>query len=176
MSKLRAPVGKQDHIFGKPAAEITLVEYGDYECPHCGHAYPLIKKLIKEFSNDLLFVFRNFPLQESHPNAMIAAQAAEAAGLQNKYWEMHDLLYEHQDELDENNLIYFAETLNLDMKQFQNDLHSQDIISKIESDFESGIRSGVNATPTFFINDQRLDSYDESYKSLADAVKNTESD
>jgi protein-disulfide isomerase len=107
---------------------------------------------------------------------MIAAQAAEAAGLQNKYWEMHDLLYEHQDELDENNLIYFAETLNLDMKQFQNDLHSQDIISKIESDFESGIRSGVNATPTFFINDQRLDSYDESYKSLADAVRNTESD
>jgi protein-disulfide isomerase len=176
MSKLRAPVGQHDHTLGKPGAEITLVEYGDYECSHCGHAYPLIKKLTKEFSNDLLFVFRNFPMQESHPNAMIAAQAAEAAGIQNKFWDMHDLIFEHQDELDENNLIYFAETLNLDVNQFQNDLHSQNIISKIESDFESGIRSGVNGTPTFFINDQRLDSYDESYESLADAVTNAENE
>jgi protein-disulfide isomerase len=176
MSKLRAPVGQHDHILGKPGAEITLVEYGDYECSHCGHAYPLIKKLTKEFNNDLLFVFRNFPMQESHPNAMIAAQAAEAAGIQNKFWDMHDLIFEHQDELDENNLIYFAETLNLDVNQFQNDLHSQNIISKIESDFESGIRSGVNGTPTFFINDQRLDSYDESYESLADAVRNAENE
>lgn len=176
MSKLRAPVGNQDHILGKPAAEITLVEYGDYECSHCGHAYPLIKKLMKEFSDDLLFVFRNFPLQESHPNAMIAAQAAEAAGLQNKFWDMHDLIYEHQDELEENNLIYFAETLNIDINQFQTDLHSQNIISKIESDFESGIRSGVNGTPTFFINDQRLNSYNESYNSLADAVRNARTD
>lgn len=176
MSKLRAPVGQHDHTLGKPGAEITLVEYGDYECSHCGHAYPLIKKLTKEFSNDLLFVFRNFPMQESHPNAMIAAQAAEAAGIQNKFWDMHDLIFEHQDELDENNLIYFAETLNLDVNQFQNDLHSPNIISKIESDFESGIRSGVNGTPTFFINDQRLDSYDESYESLADAVRNAENE
>lgn len=176
MSKLRAPVGQHDHTLGKPGAEIILVEYGDYECSHCGHAYPLIKKLTKEFSNDLLFVFRNFPMQESHPNAMIAAQAAEAAGIQNKFWDMHDLIFEHQDELDENNLIYFAETLNLDVNQFQNDLHSPNIISKIESDFESGIRSGVNGTPTFFINDQRLDSYDESYESLADAVRNAENE
>lgn len=113
MSKLRTPVGPQDHIIGKPSGRITLVEYGDYECSHCREAYPLIKKLIKEFSNDLIFVFRNFPLQQSHPYAMIAAQAAEAASLQNKFWEMHDLIYEHQDEIDENNLIYFAQTLNL---------------------------------------------------------------
>lgn len=174
MSKLRTPVGQHDHILGKTSAEITLVEYGDYECSHCGHAYPLIKKLMKEFSNELLFVFRNFPMQESHPYAMIAAKAAEAAGLQDKFWEMHDLLYEHQDELAENNLVYFAETLNLDIDKFENDLKSQNILSKVESDFESGVRSGVNGTPTFFINDKRLNNYDESYKSLADAVRNAE--
>lgn len=173
MSKLRTPVGKQDHRIGKTSAQITLVEYGDFECSNCGHAYPLIKKLMREFSDTLLFVFRNFPIQESHPHAMIAAQAAEAAGLQDKFWEMHDLLYEHQDDLDENNLIYFAETLNLDMNKFENDLDSQNILSKVESDFESGVRSGVNGTPTFFINDKRLDSYDQSYKSLADAVRST---
>jgi protein-disulfide isomerase len=174
MSKLRTAVGPQDHVLGKASAEITLLEYGDYECSHCGQAYPLIKKLLRDFSNDLLLVVRNFPLQQSHPYAMIAAQAAEAAALQNKFWEMHDLIYEHQDEIDQNNLIYFAETLNLDMDKFENDLQSQNIISKIESDFESGIRSGVNGTPTFFINDQRLDSYDETYESLADAVRNAE--
>lgn len=174
MSKLRTPVGPQDHIIGKPSGRITLVEYGDYECSHCREAYPLIKKLIKEFSNDLIFVFRNFPLQQSHPYAMIAAQAAEAASLQNKFWEMHDLIYEHQDEIDENNLIYFAQTLNLEKEKFEDDLNSQNILSKIESDFDSGIRSGVNGTPTFFLNDQRLDSYDETYESLADAVKTAE--
>lgn len=174
MSKLRTPVGQRDHTTGKTSATVTLVEYGDYQCSHCSEAYPLIKKLRKEFSNDLLFVFRNFPLQESHPEAMIAAQAAEAAGIQNKFWEMHDLIYEHQEELSENNLVYFAETLNLDIDQFKNDCSSQDVASKIESDFESGIRSGVNGTPTFFINDKRLDSYDESYESLADAVRNAE--
>ena len=173
MSKLRTPIGKQDHRIGKTSAQITLVEYGDFECSNCGHAYPLIKKLMREFSDTLLFVFRNFPIQESHPHAMIAAQAAEAAGLQNKFWEMHNLLYEHQDDLGENNLIYFAETLNLDMDKFENDLDSQNILSKVESDFESGVRSGVNGTPTFFINDKRLDSYDRSYKSLADAVRST---
>ena len=111
MSKLRTPVGQRDHTIGKPTATITLVEYGDYQCSHCAEAYPLIKKLLKEFNNQLLFVFRNFPLQESHPEAMIAAEAAEAAGLQNKFWEMHDMIYEHQDELSENNLQYFAEIL-----------------------------------------------------------------
>jgi len=105
---------------------------------------------------------------------MAAAEAAEAAGLQNKFWEMHDLLYEHQDELDENNLGYFAETLNLNIDKFENDRNSSGVASKIESDFESGIRSGVNGTPTFFINDKRLDNYDASYESLADAVMNAE--
>lgn len=174
MSKLRTPVGQRDHTIGKPTATITLVEYGDYQCSHCAEAYPLIKKLLKEFNNQLLFVFRNFPLQESHPEAMIAAEAAEAAGLQNKFWEMHDMIYEHQDELSENNLQYFAENLDLNLDKFENDWDSADVTAKIESDFESGIRSGVNGTPTFFINDQRLDTYDATYESLANAVRNAE--
>ena len=170
MAKLRAPVGQQDHRIGKPSATVTLIEYGDYQCSHCGYVYPLIKKLAKQFSSELVFVFRNFPLQESHPAAMIAAQAAEAAALQHKFWEMHDLIYEHQDELDKDNLMYFAETLNLNIEKFIRDSESHIVLSKIESDFESGVRSGVNGTPTFFINENRLDSYDETYESLVDAV------
>jgi protein-disulfide isomerase len=174
MSRLRKPVDETDHQTGRPSASVTLVEYGDYQCSHCGAAHPIIKKLLKDQGGDLLFVFRNFPLQESHPNAMIAAQAAEAAALQDKFWEMHDLIYEHQDELDKDNLIYFAETLDLNISKFTNDMNSQNVISKIENDFESGVRSGVNGTPTFFINDQRVDSYDETYESLADAVRDAE--
>jgi protein-disulfide isomerase len=174
MSKLRKPVDEHDHLNGKPGATVTLVEYGDYQCGHCGFAHPLLKKLLKNYSSELLFVFRNFPLQESHPAAMIAAQAAEAAGLQNKFWEMHDLIYEHQEELDENNLVYFAEALDLNIERFLRDSKSQVVLSKIESDFESGIRSGVNGTPTFFINDLRLNTYDQTYESLAEAVENAE--
>ena len=175
MSTLRTPVGSLDHKKGKPSATVTLVEYGDYQCSHCAEAFPLVKKLMKEFPNELLFVFRNFPLQESHPEALGAAQAAEAAGIQNKFWEMHDLLYEQQSQLNKSNFIYFAESLNLDIDQFERDYNSDNVLSQIESDIESGIRSGVNGTPTFFINDQRLDTYDETYESLADAVRNAES-
>ena len=174
MSQLKVPVSQADHQVGKPGATVTLVEYGDYQCSHCGFAYPLLKKLIREFSNELRFVFRNFPLTESHPAAMIAAQAAEAAALQDKFWEMHGLIYEHQDELTKDNLIYFAETLHLDMEKFINDLNSEEVASGIENDFESGVRSGVNGTPTFFINQNRLNSYDQTYESLADAVTNAE--
>lgn len=173
MIELTTPVGSLDHILGKAGATITLVEYGDYQCPHSGEAHPLIKKLMKEFHNELLFVYRNFP-QESHPEAMIAAQAAEAAALQNKFWEMHDLIFEQQDQLSESNLIYFAESLNLNLDQFENDYKSQDVMSKIESDIESGIRSEVTDTPTFFIDDESLDDYDETYACLANAIRNAE--
>ena len=174
MSKLRMPVDEHDHRSGKQSASVTLVEYGDYQCGYCGFVYPLLKKLSKQFSSELQFVFRNFPQQESHPAAMIAAQAAEAAGMQHKFWEMHDLIYEHQDELDENNLVYFAEALDLNIERFLRDSKSQAVLSKIESDFESGVRSGVNGTPTFFINDKRLDTYDQTYESLQEAVMSAE--
>ena len=170
MDDLTTPVGAGDHIEGKTSATITLVEYGDYQCSHCGEAYPLIKKLIKEFHDELVFVYRNFP-DETHPEAMIAAQAAEAAGLQNKFWEMHDLIFEQQDQLTEDNLIYFAESLNLNVEQFEKDRTSQNVLSKIESDIDSGIRSYVEGTPTFFIDDKRLENYDETYESLANAIR-----
>jgi protein-disulfide isomerase len=173
MSKLRMPVSEKDHQAGNSKGKVTLVEYGDYQCPHCGIAHPFIKRLLKQFGNELLFVFRNFPLQESHPAAMIAALSAEAAGLQGKFWEMHDLIYEHQDELDEpdvNGMLPFAETLKLNIKKFAQDSNSREVILKVETDFESGIRSGVNGTPSFFINGNKLNSYVESYESLADVV------
>lgn len=169
MIELTTPVGSLDHIQGKTSATITLVEYGDYSSARCGEAHSLIKKLIKEFHNQLLFVFRNFS-KSWPPEAMIAAKAAEAAGLQNKFWEMHDLIFEQQDQVTENNLIYFAESLNLNLDQFDNDYNSQNITSKIESDIESGIRSEVTETPTFFVDDERLETYDETYESLAKAV------
>ncbi len=173
MVELTTPVGSLDHIKGKTSATITLVEYGDYQSSRCGEAHPLIKKLMKEFHNELLFVFRNFPL-DTHPEAMIAAQAAEAAALQNKFWEMHDLIFEQHDQVSESNLVYFAESLNLNLDQFENDCNSQNVISKIESDIESGIRSEVTQTPTFFIDDERLETYDETYESLANAIRNAE--
>jgi protein-disulfide isomerase len=173
MTKLNTPVGAADHITGKTSATITLVEYGDYLNFHCAEAHSLIKRLMKEYNNEFLFVFRNFP-DESNAEALVAALAAEAAGLQNKFWEMHDLIFEQPEQLTEDNLIYFAETLNLDVKQFEMDRTSQNVLSKVESDVESGIRAGVEDVPVFFINDEKLENYDETYESLANAIKNAE--
>jgi protein-disulfide isomerase len=172
MSKLKIPVNKKDHQTGNPGAKIILVEYGDYQCPHCGMAYPLIKRLLTQFKTDLLFIFRNFPLQEIHPEAMLAAAAAEAAGRQNKFWEMHDLIFEHQNSLSGDFLIQSAEGLHLNMDQFAADSNSEAILSRVENDFEGGIRSGVNGTPSFFLNGNRLNSYNATYESLAEAVRN----
>jgi protein-disulfide isomerase len=171
MSKLRVPVSDQDHQTGNAKAKIVMVEYGDYQCPHCGFAHPLIKKLLKQYSHELLFIFRNFPLQEMHPQALISAQAAEAAEKQHKFWEMHDTIFENQDILSANNLLHFAKQLNLDLEKFSMDWKSKSVLSKVETDFDGGIRSGVNGTPTFFINGNRLETYDASYESLAHAVQ-----
>ena len=171
MPKLRIPVSEYDHRTGDQKAKVILVEYGDYQCSHCGIAHPLIKRLLKQFSHDVQFVFRNFPLQESHPAAMIAAQAAEAASLQNKFWEMHDMIFEHQDSLSGKSLLRYANTLHLSVEGFSRDWSSEEVISKVETDFEGGVRSGVNGTPTFFVNGNMLSSYDESFESLAMAVK-----
>ena len=170
MSKLKLAVNSNDHHLGNVDATITLVEYGDFQCPYCKRAHPLIKRLLKEKNNDLHFVFRNFPLQEIHPNAYTAAITAEAAGKQDKFWEMHDLIFENQDKLSTKFLMSLAENIGLDMKQFAEDSKSNMLQSKIETDFESGIRSGVNGTPTFFINGNKLLTYDETYESLLDAV------
>ncbi|HXB44669.1 MAG TPA: thioredoxin domain-containing protein [Puia sp.] len=171
MSKLRIPVNDLDHRTGDQTGKVILVEYGDYQCPHCGIAHPLIQRLLKQFNHDLLFVFRNFPLQEVHPQAMIAAQAAEAANFQNKFWEMHDIIFEHQDSLSGKSLLQDAKMLHLSVDRFSIDWSSKEVISKVETDFEGGIRSGVNGTPAFFVNGNILRSYDATFESLAHAVK-----
>ena len=170
MSKLKLAVNSADHHEGNVNAAITLVEYGDFECPYCGRAYPLVKRLLKERGNELHFVFRNFPLREIHPHAHMSAIAAETAGKQGKFWEMHDLIFENQDKLNTNYLLSLAEDIGLDLAQFAKDSKSEEILNKIEKDFESGIRSGVNGTPTFFLNGSPILTYDETYESLSDAV------
>ena len=157
VTKLKFPVGKKDFISGSEKAKITLVEYGDYQCPYCGQAYPIVKKIQEKLGDDLRFVFRNFPLAEMHPYAMNAAEAALSSGEQGKFWQMHDSLYEHQNALDEKYLVKYAEELGLDTSKFKNDLRNQTFSSRIEEDFLSGVRSGVNGTPTFFINGIRHD-------------------
>ncbi len=171
MAKLKPPVGPADQRTGNKDAQITLVEFGDFQCQHCGQAHPLLKRLLKEKGDEFQLVFRNFPLQEIHPQAHMAALAAEAAGKQGKYWPMHDLIFEHQEQLGGHFLLDLAKRLGLDLHQFGNDWKSDPIVNKVESDFESGVRSGVNGTPTFFINGNILLTYDGSYESLAEAIE-----
>ena len=145
---------------------MELVEYGDYQCGHCGYAYPIIKAVQREMGNNLQFVFRNFPLNEPHPDAFKAAVAAEAAALQNKFWEMHDIIYENQERLDWESLTIYAEKIGLNADRFQDDIQKDTVTDKVESDFESGIRSGVNGTPSFFINGEKYDGDWEEYAFL----------
>ena len=158
---LTMPVGERDHVQGPATAAVTLLEYGDYECPYCGRAYPIVKEIQRRFGDRLRFVFRNFPLNESHPHAEHAAEAAEAAGAQGQFWEMHDYLYEHQQALDDQHLISDAEHLRLDVPRIEQDLAEHRYAARVREDFLSGVRSGVNGTPTFYVNGRRHDgSYD----------------
>jgi protein-disulfide isomerase len=157
MAKLRKAVTPEDHIQGPEDAQVTLVEYGDYECPHCGRAYPVVKRLQKHFGKRLRFVFRNFPLSEVHPHAESAAEAAEFAGAQGKFWEMHDLLFENQERLSEPLYLRLAEELGLPPEALRQALEEGIYKARIRADFSSGVRSGVNGTPTFFINGERHD-------------------
>jgi protein-disulfide isomerase len=156
-AKLKPPVGANDHVLGSAKAPVTIVEYGDYECPYCGEAYPVTKALQKRLGDQLRFVFRNFPLAEAHPHAEHAAEAAEAAGAQGKFWEMHDLLYENQDALDDEDLVRSAKALRLDVPRFVKEMEAHTYAERVREDFSSGVRSGVNGTPTFFINGARHD-------------------
>ena len=161
--QLNPPVSDRDHAQGPAGAKLTLVEYGDYECPHCGRAHPIVKAVQKRLGTRLRFVFRNFPLSNAHPNAEAAAEAAEAAAAQGKFWEMHDLLFEHQDALEREDLLRYAADLGLDVKRFASELEGAVHRPRVQEDFRSGVRSGVNGTPTFFINGSRFDgAWDEA--------------
>jgi protein-disulfide isomerase len=152
MSTLKVPVTSDDHIQGDEHAPIVLVEYGDYECPQCGSAYPIVKRLLKHFGERLGFVFRNFPLSEIHPSAASAAEAAEFAGANGRFWEMHDGIFENQDTIGLPLLFTVAEALGLSKTGLNSALNSHEYAPRIKSDFMGGVRSGVNGTPTFFIN------------------------
>ena len=155
--KLTPPVSERDHIDGPDDAPITLVEYGDYECPHCGRAYPIIKTVQQSLGRELRFVYRNFPLTEAHPHAVHAAEVAESAAVEGKFWEMHDIIFEHQDALEDEDLVGYAEQLALDAVRIEGELEAGTHAARVRADFRSGVRSGVNGTPTFFVNGQRYD-------------------
>jgi len=163
--RLTRPVSERDHIRGTATALVTLVEYGDYECPYCGEAYPVVEELRRALGERLRFVFRHFPLTQMHPHAQDAAEAAEAAAAQKKFWEMHDTLYTHQRALDETHLVKYAVALGLDPTQVARALAEDAYLDRVREDFISGARSGVNGTPSFFIEGIRYDGpYD--FKSL----------
>src|SRR5205809_6330549 len=141
----------RDHIQGTADAAVTLVEYGDYQCPYCGAAYPIVKEVQSRMGERLRFVFRNFPITTSHPHAEQAAEAAEAAATQSRFWEMHDLLYENQRRLGDQDLRAYAEELGLDVEQFDKELSGHVHAARVHEDFVSGVRSGVDGTPTFYV-------------------------
>jgi len=159
---LTVPVSDgRDHIQGSADAPVTLVEYGDYECPYCGAAYPIVKEVQARMGDRLRFVFRNFPITTSHPHAEQAAEAAEAAAAQGSFWDMHDALYENQKRLGDEDLRAYAEELGLDVERFAGELGEHVHEARVHEDFLSGVRSGVNGTPTFYINGVR---HDDSYE------------
>jgi protein-disulfide isomerase len=169
VSRLTPAVSEADHRQGPDDAPVTLVEYGDYECPSCGQAYLIVKEVQRLLGSKMRFVFRNFPLSEKHPHAMRAAEAAEAAGGQGKFWEMHDMLFEHQDALADSDLVQDAALLEIEVEQFRRELAAGMHTDRVRKDFDSGVRSGVNGTPTFFINGVRYDgSWD--LESLVEAL------
>ena len=172
MSTLKAPVTPRDHILGSANAPVTLVEYGDYECPHCGAAHPIVKLVLEHFGKKIRFVFRHFPLSQVHPNAEPAAESAEFAGAHGRFWDMHDAIYENQDRLGLPLLFGLAGALGLSEASLREALVNGSYAEKVKGDFLGGARSGVNGTPSFFINGRR---HDGSY-AFADLVAAVEAD
>jgi protein-disulfide isomerase len=157
------PVSTDDHTLGSASAAVTLVQYGDFECPNCRKAYPIVKSMIRRMGPRLRFVFRNFPLKELHEHAQHAAEVAEAAAAQGKFWEMHDRLFERQFALDDEYLIEYATELGLDGERVKRELEARTYKQHVRDDFMGGVKSGVNGTPTFFINGVRFDGrWDEA--------------
>jgi protein-disulfide isomerase len=151
------PVGERDHAQGPATALVTLVEYGDYECPYCRAAVAIVEELQRVLPDKLRFVFRHFPLENLHPHARRAAEAAEAAASQGKFFEMHAALFEHQTALEEEDLVRYAAELDLDLARFGADLDAHTHASRVREDFRGGVRSGVRGTPTFYLDDARHD-------------------
>jgi protein-disulfide isomerase len=155
--RLVLPVGERDHIRGPADAPVTLLEYGDFECPFCQAAHPVVEEVRRRLRDQLRFVYRHFPLANVHPHAEAAAEAAEAAGAHGRFWPMHDRLFEAQGALTDEDLVAHAVALELDVERFIRELASGMYAARIREDFMSGVRSGVNGTPTFYVNGVRHD-------------------
>jgi len=149
---LAVPVNATDHVLGPATAKVTIVEYGDFECPSCGQAYPAVKMLLKRFGDRVRFVFRQFPLVEVHPHAELAAEAAEAAGAQHKFWPVHDLLFEHQQHLKANSLRQYALQAELDLDRYDYEMKEHLYLQRVHEHIDGGAKSGVRSTPGFFVN------------------------
>jgi Na+:H+ antiporter, NhaA family len=170
LPKLVLPVEARDNCLGPPSARYSLVEYGDYESPHCRNVLGAVNELVRELQDDLCFVFRNFPQPKIHPRSRPAAEAAEAAGLQGKFWLMHDRIFAHQDDLSDKVLREIAQGLPIEMEDFDRDLSSGEAARRVDEDLESGNEAGVGDTPTFFVNGT-LHTGQYEFLPLLDAVK-----
>ncbi|MEO8334123.1 MAG: DsbA family protein [bacterium] len=175
---LKPPVHDDDHVAGPADAPVTLVEYGDYQCPHCALAHPRVKAIQKQFGDRLRFVFRNFPLSEAHPDAMHAAESAESVAVSagdTAFWKMHDILFEHQqddlDALDDAHLVRYAVEAGANAEQVERDLSGEVHEKRVRADFMSGVRSGVNGTPTFFLNGVRYNGDWSTVSSFASDIE-----
>lgn len=158
MGRLKVPVSlDRDHIRGPADAPFTLVEYGDFQCPFCSQAHFKLEALRASVGDSVRFVFRHFPLTQIHPYALLGSMAAESAGLQGKFWEMHDMIFENQDSLGPDGVLAFAEELQLDLDEFAENLRNSHLEAKVRTDFQVGMRSGVNGTPSFFLNEVKYE-------------------
>lgn len=164
-------IAERDHVQGTREAPLVLVEYGDYQCPHCGEAHALVKEIQRLLGQRLCFVFRHFPLTTIHPFAAHAAEAAEAAGAQGTFWPMHDLLFENQHELRDEALASYAASLGLDARRMMDEIMNGTHVARVREDFRTGVRSGVNGTPSLFINGVRFDG-EVNVASLLEALTN----
>jgi len=169
MTRLRVPVTLDDHIQGPLDAPVTLVEYGDYECPYCALAFPEVKLAQRRFGKKLRFIFRHFPLSEAHPFAEAAAEAAEYAAAYSHFWDMHEGLYENQDQLGIPLILALGRALRLSDLGLREAIAERRFAEKIQADFLGGVRSGVNGTPSFFINREKHEGA-FSYQELAEAI------
>jgi len=168
LSRLLLPLRAMDHVRGPEDAPYTLVEYGDYECPDCGRLYVVLRDLQQDIASRLRIVFRHYPLSGIHPHAQQAAEAVEAAGAQDRFWEMHTLLFERQHALRTKDLIRYAEELTLDVERFRNELKTERFSQRVRADFLAGVQNGVYGTPGLFLNGVRYDGEwgKESLRSL----------
>jgi protein-disulfide isomerase len=156
-ARLAVPVREHDHVQGPRSASVTLVEYGDYECPYCAAAVAIVQELQRVLPDELRFIYRHFPLEKLHPRALRASEAAEAAGAQGKFFEMHATLFDHQAALEDADLVRYAAELDLDTDRFAADLAAHTQQRRVRDDFRGGVRSGVRGTPTFYLDDLRYD-------------------